>query len=157
MEVGAARAGPDDLATLVDLAEAAITELAPARGGYIWSRLGARRPPFERGFEAELADPDRLLAVGTIDHTVVGYAAAEQVLLHDGHHLGRLTDIFVLPGARGVGVGEEMMELAIEWCRRFDAVGIDSMALPGDRATKNFFETFGLVARSLTVHRRLDQ
>ncbi len=157
MEIGAARAGPADLATLVDLAQTAIAELAPARGGYIWSHLGARKPPFAKGLEAELTDPDRLLAVGTIDDTVVGYAAVEQVSLHDGRRLGRLTDIFVLPGARGVGVGEEMMELAIDWCRGFGAVGIDSMALPGDRATKNFFETFGLVARSLTVHRRLDQ
>jgi hypothetical protein len=36
------------------------------------------------------------------------------------------------------------------------AVGIEATALPGDRATKNFFETHGLVARALTVHRRLD-
>ena len=32
---------------------------------------------------------------------------------------------------------------------------MDSLALPGDRATKNFFETHGLVARAITVHRRL--
>ena len=29
------------------------------------------------------------------------------------------------------------------------------MALPGNRATKNFFERYGLTARALLVHRRL--
>jgi hypothetical protein len=27
--------------------------------------------------------------------------------------------------------------------------------MPGDRNTKNFFESFGLVARAITVHRDL--
>ena len=31
--------------------------------------------------------------------------------------------------------------------------GVDSLALPGDRHTKNFFESFGLVARAIVVHR----
>jgi hypothetical protein len=35
------------------------------------------------------------------------------------------------------------------------AIGIDALALPGDRATKNFFETFGLKARAIVVHRSL--
>jgi hypothetical protein len=29
------------------------------------------------------------------------------------------------------------------------------VALPGMRESKNFFERFGLVARAITVHRRL--
>ena len=33
--------------------------------------------------------------------------------------------------------------------------GVDSLALPGDRHTKNFFESFGLVARAIIVHRSL--
>ena len=32
------------------------------------------------------------------------------------------------------------------------AIGVDALALPGDRATKNFFETFGLKARAIVVH-----
>jgi hypothetical protein len=32
---------------------------------------------------------------------------------------------------------------------------MDSLALPGDRATKNFFESFGLKARAIVVHRSL--
>jgi hypothetical protein len=34
-------------------------------------------------------------------------------------------------------------------------VGIDALALPGNRQTKNFFESFGFTARAIVVHRRL--
>ena len=34
--------------------------------------------------------------------------------------------------------------------------GIDSFALPGDRETKNFFESQGMVARLINVYRSLD-
>jgi hypothetical protein len=39
---------------------------------------------------------------------------------------------------------------------RHNAVGIDSFALPGDRETKNFFETQGMVARLIHVYRPLE-
>ena len=48
------------------------------------------------------------------------------------------------------------MDLLLEWCRSRGCVGIDAVALPGDRHTKNFFETFGLTARAIVVHRNLD-
>ena len=60
------------------------------------------------------------------------------------------------PRARGVGVGYELMRACVEIARRAGCVGIDARALPGDRETKNFFESFGLVARSLVVHSALD-
>ena len=43
------------------------------------------------------------------------------------------------------------------WAKRWGCIGVDSLALPGDRDTKNFFETHGLVARAITVHRTLPQ
>ena len=47
------------------------------------------------------------------------------------------------------------MDDLVAWCRDRGCVGVDSLALPGDRATKNFFESFGLVARAIVVHRPL--
>ena len=35
-------------------------------------------------------------------------------------------------------------------------IGADALALPGNRATKNFFEQNGFVARSIVMHRPLD-
>ncbi|MEZ5207350.1 MAG: hypothetical protein R2690_10330 [Acidimicrobiales bacterium] len=36
------------------------------------------------------------------------------------------------------------------------AVTVSTPSLPGDRSTKNFFESFGLVARAIVVHRTFD-
>ena len=66
-----------------------------------------------------------------------------------------IEDIYVDPGARAVGVGETLMNHLIDWCRARGCFGVDSLALPGDRETKNFFESFGLVARAIVVHRPL--
>ena len=47
------------------------------------------------------------------------------------------------------------MDAVLAWAGEQGCVGVDALALPGDRATKNFFETFGLVARAIVVHRDL--
>ena len=95
------------------------------------------------------------MAVGTIDDVVVGYGLVRAERLGDGSLLGVIDDIYVDPGARSVGVGEALMDHLIDWCRAQGCFGVDSLALPGDRATKNFFESFGLVARAIVVHRPL--
>jgi L-amino acid N-acyltransferase YncA len=66
-----------------------------------------------------------------------------------------IDDLFVEGEAREVGVGEEMTKVVVEWCEERGCRGIDANVLPGDRATKNFFESFGFTARAITVHRRL--
>ena len=93
--------------------------------------------------------------VGTIDGVPVGYGASRLVDLADGTVLSEVSDLYVDPEARGVGVGEAMMDLLVAHATEAGAVGIDSLALPGDRETKNFFETFGLTARAIVVHRSL--
>ncbi|MDG1411538.1 MAG: GNAT family N-acetyltransferase [Acidimicrobiales bacterium] len=155
MDVTARRAQAEDLSIVVALAEAAISELTPVRGGSIWSRYEARPEPLASTFDAQIRDNNALVAVGSIDETIVGYAGGHLVELHDGSVMTALSDIYVLPGARGVGVGECLMEWIVDWSRTAGSIGIDSLALPGDRSTKNFFESFGLVARAITVHRSL--
>ena len=54
-----------------------------------------------------------------------------------------------------VAVGEVVMDAAVAWARERGCFGIDSVALPGNRETKNFFERFGLTARAIVVHRVL--
>ena len=63
--------------------------------------------------------------------------------------------LFVERDAREIGIGEVLAAAAIAWARQRGATAIAAIALPGDRATKNFFETFGLVARAIVVHRDL--
>jgi GNAT superfamily N-acetyltransferase len=145
----------EDLPALCALAEAAIDELAPTRGGAIWVRHQAREKPVLASLETALDDPDALIVVGTIDDVAVGYSVVRIDELRDGGLLAVLDDLYVDPEARGVGLGEAMMDAVLDWARTRGCIGIDSDALPGNRATKNFFESFGLVARAIVVHKSL--
>jgi GNAT superfamily N-acetyltransferase len=102
-----------------------------------------------------LADADAVVVVGAIEDVIAGFAYAVAETLHDGGELAVLGGLYVEPGAREVGVGEAMMDLVLAWCEERGSGGIDSVALPGDRATKNFFERYGLTARAIVVHRAL--
>jgi GNAT superfamily N-acetyltransferase len=144
-----------DVPRLVELATEALAELAPTRGGAIYSRREARWPPFADRFADEVASPEHLVVVGTIDETAIGYGVVALERLHDGSLLGAVSDLYVDPEARGVGVGEAMMDQIVAWCEKHGCTGVDAVALPGNRHTKNFFETFGLVARAIVVHRPL--
>jgi ribosomal protein S18 acetylase RimI-like enzyme len=149
-------AGPDDLPEVLDLAREAARAMRDQRGGAIWTVREARPEPFEADLVHALTGTGgRRAAVGLIDDAVVGYGVVHPEVLHDGSVLAVVSDLYVTPEARGVGVGEALMDLFIADARADGAVGIDSLALPGDRATKNFFERFGLTARAIVVHRSL--
>lgn len=156
MDVSARPATAEDLPALVTLATAAIEELTPHRGGAVWRRqLGRPMPPGD-SLRADLDDEDAFVAAGTIDGTIIGYGVVRVEHLRDGSRLGVISDLFTLEGARGVSVGEEVMGALIDWAGQQGCFGVDSLALPGDRHTKNFFESFGLVARAIIVHRSLE-
>ena len=157
IDEGARQAAEADMAALAALAAQATSEMSQQRGGSVWSRLEARPDPQLESLARDVRADDALVVVGTVDGAVVGYGAIRLVELHDGSTVGRVGDIYVLPDARGVGVGEAMMEMLMAWAGRRGCIGVDSLALPGDRNTKNVFETHGLVARAITVHRTLPE
>ncbi len=157
MEVHARPATEGDLPALVQLATEAIEELTPHRGGGVWRRERARSLPPDDSLAADLTDPGAHVVVGTIDGTPVGYGVLRVRELRDGSLLGVVEDLFTLEGARGVSVGEEIMNALVDAARDAGCFGVDSLALPGDRETKNFFESFGLVARAILVHRSLGE
>jgi GNAT superfamily N-acetyltransferase len=95
------------------------------------------------------------VVVGEYDDVVVGYAALHVERLPDGSDLAVIDDIYVEPDAREVGVGDVVMRAVLDWCRARHCRGVDAVALPGNRAIKNFFERFGLTARAIVVHRPL--
>jgi GNAT superfamily N-acetyltransferase len=152
-EEGCRPATADDVPRLAELAAQAVAELRSGRGGEVWSRTQARAEPFASTLAAELADPSHRILVGTLDGTVMGYGVARVEALPDGGLLGHVDDLYTEPGARELGIGETMMQALVDWCAEQGCFGVDSLALPGDRHTKNFFESFGLVARAIVVHR----
>jgi GNAT superfamily N-acetyltransferase len=145
----------DDIAQLVELARAAVAELSATKGGTVWARREGRSEPLEEPIHAAIADADAVSLVGTIDDVVVGYAIAAVEVLTDGGRLARLTDLYVEPAAREIGIGELLLDAVLTWATEGGCFGIDSIVLPGNRETKNFFEAAGMVARAIIVHRSL--
>ena len=135
-----------DLDRLVALSDQASESIRPSRGGaahldvdgYGWSMA------------VRFAGPHRTTFIGLIDDATIGFA----VVAAAGAS-ARIEAIYVEPDAREVGVGEELLNAAIAWSQHQGCSILDAVALPGDRHTKNFFETFGMVARAITVSRSL--
>jgi ribosomal protein S18 acetylase RimI-like enzyme len=153
---GSRAADADDVARIVELAHAMRAELSVMKGGDVWLQRSAWAQPLDDAYRTLLERDDARLVVGTIDDVVVGFGAAVVEPLRSGAKLGVITDLFVEPGAREVGVGEAIADVLVSFCGAHQCIGIDATALPGHRATKNFFEEHHFTARELTMHRRLE-
>jgi GNAT superfamily N-acetyltransferase len=153
---GSRPASAEDLPRIAELAKLARDELVPLKGGALWSAREAVAEPFEDAYGALIARDDALVVVGTVDETVVGFGVVTLERLRTGETLGIIGDLFVEPGARAVGVGEAMADDLVAFCATHGCTGIDALALPGHRTTKNFFEGSGFTARALVMHRALD-
>ncbi len=144
-----------DLELIAGLAADTATELGHHRGGQMFfQREGIPGTDIQQIREA-LGRTDSHLVVGEFFGCILGYGLAQIEGLADGAKLARVHALVVLEAARGVGIGEAMMKLLVEKCSDDGCTVIDSLALPGDRHTKNFFESFGLKARLLTVSKQL--
>ncbi len=144
-----------DPAEGVRLISQALKEKDDHRGGPQAQRAewAAWRQPDAR--LAELTAGDRLL-FGTIDGVPVGMAAYTPRAEADGSTTALVEVLYVEPEARGVSVGQHLMEATMQRASAAGCTQIEALALPGDRSTKNFFESFGLKARLLTVQSALE-
>jgi GNAT superfamily N-acetyltransferase len=155
MKEGARRADRDDLPRLTELSHAALAQLTAGRGGALLAEHQGRSEPVEQALDRALRDAARSAWVGTIDDDIVGYAMARTERLPGGTNLGVVEALFVESGARDVGVGEALMDVLMGWFVERGCAGVDAVALPGDRQSKNFFESSGFKARLIVMHREL--
>ena len=146
-----------DRSLLGELASRARMEMGEKRGGDVLDRLDVDRDLPVASVERLLAHEGGVVVVGCIGDTPVGFGVMLVEVAADGLPHAVVEQIYVEPGARAVGVGGSMIELLIAEATARGAVGIEALALPGDRATKNFFEAQGMVARAIIVHRQLDR
>ena len=144
---------PADIGRVAELARLMRDELAVMKGGGLWSTREARPEPLEDSYRALLDRDDARLVVGTLDDAVVGFGAVVVEVLRSSDRLGVITDLFVEPEARSVGLGEVIAGALVAFCTERQCVGIDALALPGHRAAKNFFEGSGFTARAIVMHR----
>ncbi len=150
MDVGARPAEAGDLPSLVEMARAARVEQGGQRGGRLLVARHCRPEPLDLAYADGIEDPTTSFWAGTVDGVPVGYALVSA----DGD-VAVIEELHVDPQARAVGVGEAMLDAILAWAKEQGCSGIDAYTLPGARETKNFFETFGMTARLLVVHRDL--
>lgn len=155
MEESARPATEADLDDLVRLWQNAVDELDGQRGG--GPLAGSLSRSDLRRFVVEaLGDEQRCLVLGLIDDVAVGVASLRADRDRpELEPIGVLELIYVEPRARSVGVAAAMLSLVVERCREWGMTGVDAPALPGNRSAKSFFETQGMQARLLIMHRPL--
>lgn len=141
---------------MAGLAREARHEAQQYRGGERWLVTEAAPEPLEDHFIRLMADPQSALVAGVWEDEVVGYGWARRLVRLDGSPIARIEELFVIPEARSVGVGESVFDALKQWAQEQELVAIDAFVLPGHRQAKNFFETFKMTAHALIVHTRLD-
>ena len=138
----------DDIEALNWLQSTARFGLTDVRGG----QLRLRECEEITDWPALFADPNSWVLVGTLLDVVLGYMV---LLIRPEIDRGVITHAFVEEGARELGLGDTMVEHAIAEVRGAQLSGIEAVALPGDRETKNLYERAGLTARKITVYKSL--
>ena len=154
IHVATRSAAKDDIPLMLRILGEAEGEIEKWRGGKV---LWESRPPDSLAelLERCLARDDMLCLLGTLDDVPVGIGLATQAKLANGDPIAKIQIFYVLEGARGVGAGAAIMAELAAWAEAKGCIGLDAAALPGDRSTKNFFESHGMSARALTLFKRL--
>ena len=145
-------AGIGDHVAIVDLAGELREHTASQRGGPLWAAHDAVPAPTLESLAARTLDPTLATLVGCLDGQVLAYGLVHLESLAGAGPLGVIDELFVAEPARSVGLGEVLLAALVAWCRVQGCSAIDATALPGDRTAKNFFESAGFTARSLTMH-----
>jgi GNAT superfamily N-acetyltransferase len=149
---------PEDADACSAMCQLALEELSRARGGNLFARretgLIAKALLRPGGLRRLLSDSRRLVVVGLVDEVAVGFAVARAESVGESL-LGVIDALFVEPEARGVGIGTSILDSVTSWLAARGCRAVDAGALPGERATKSFFETSGFKARLITMHREL--
>ena len=136
-----------DVDVLVLLESEARLSLKEFRGA---DRLAIEVPEIGNRWPQVLTDGAMFVLVGCIDSVVMGYLIARKL-----DQLATIEQVFVTHDARNLGVGDALVSATLSWAREQNLTALDALALPGDRETKNLYERSGLVARLITVTKKL--
>jgi GNAT superfamily N-acetyltransferase len=129
-----------DAEVLTELQLAARAAIAEARGG-----LALLAEQAATDWDSALVDGERAVFVGCLDGAVVGYL--EMAL----GPIAVVRQVYVHPEARELGLGDWLIEAALQRAASDESTALEGAALPGDRHTKNLYERAGIVARKIIV------
>lgn len=153
MHLHAIRASHDDIDELVRLYRDLEREMVALKE--MWRLADGLPDPIDAAFKALIDDPDTIVLLGFIDEATVGFLVGRSESLlpqAGGERVGAIRLIFTEDSARGVGVGEAMIEEFLADMRQRGLRLFDAHVPPGHRIAKNFFESNGFKARSIVMH-----
>lgn len=154
MVVTARSAVPDDVHDLVRMYGELAEEQRAIRA--IWPYADGLPAPVDAALFGLLERPDAIVVVGAIDDSPLGFLVGIEEHLLDplaDRRIGVVQLIFTTDEARGVGVGAAMLKVALSQLVDRGIDLFDARVSPGHRMAKNFFESNGFKARSITMHR----
>jgi len=151
MQIFSRPATEKDVDILALLEKEARKSLNDFRGA---DRLANEVPEIGDKWLQELNKDAVLVLVGGFDSVVTGYLVARKTE-KENNQIATIEQVFVTHDARNLGVGDALVSTALSWAREQKLHAIDALALPGDRETKNLYERSGLVARLITVTKKL--
>lgn len=128
-------------------------ELALRRGGT--QLLGELGHPVELARKIALSGEDSFTYTVTLNNVLSGLIWAKIMMNEFGDRVCYVPVFAVLKDARRHGVGRELFSALEDWVATKDVSAIEFTTLPGDRHTKNFCESNGLIARSLKMHKAI--
>lgn len=144
---------PADIGDVADLYLCLAGEQSALRP--LWEYADGLDEPVEESIRAMISANDRTLYVAQESGAIVGFleASVEGLLRQArGEKVGVIRMIFTLDGARGVGIGDAMLERALTDFRAQGIKLFDARVSPGHRHAKNFFEAHGFKARLIVMH-----
>lgn len=107
--------------------------------------------------ESPLVADKWLPIVASVEHSVLVADVADQVVAYICAEINRatsvcsVTQIFVDPQARQLGIGARLVGETANIARGYGCTRLDACALPGDRKMKNLYERVGMPARLIVA------
>jgi len=143
-----------DLAVIAALYRELAAEMDALRP--LWSEAEGLAAPLEDSLRVALSGPPWWGYVGTLDAVPLAFLLARDEPLLPPHAdtlVAAIRFVFTLAEARQVGLGEAMITAFMRDAATRGIGLFDAHVSPGHREAKNFFESNGFTARSITMHR----
>ncbi len=154
MAEGARLANEYDFLEFNNLFTSGRREIEDRKGSELWVKLESLGNSASEIFKEYLSNERKALIVGEYCDYPLGFMLVEIVNINQ-EKAANIQEVFVDMEARDVGLGEVIMDHAIEWSRSKGASVLLGRAFPGDRATKNYFERFHITARLIEVSKKI--
>lgn len=145
-EISISRIAEARLDDLAELRLLAIAEVVGRRGGL---RLVQE---FEECSKKSSSNLETIQLLAYFEGVAVGYAIASKSESTVSNYWV-IVELFVALDFRRLGVGSVLFESILA---ELDGRMLEVTVLPGDIATKNFYETYGFRARALVLERKVD-